>query len=93
MTTTDTPILLALFDPVRPVDPTGGVEGASSDDELARVQDDLSTSFGGDALSVWSDSGYVWLQVPWDDGTIQAAADAAYGDDVVLVNSAMREVD
>lgn len=90
---TDPPMLLALFDPVRPEDPTGGVEGTSSEAELTRVQDDLATRFGADALSVWSDSGYVWLQVVWDDGSIQAAVDAQYGDDVVLVNSAVREVD
>lgn len=92
-TRTDPPILLALFDPVPSEDPTGGTEGASSEDELARVQDDIAERFRGEALSVWSDSGYVWLQVVWDDGTIQDAVDATYGDDVVLVNSAVREVD
>ena len=92
-TTVDTPIMLALYDPMRTEDPTGGVDGATDEPELTRVQDDLSTRLGADALSLMSDRGYVWLEVVWDDGTIQDAADAAYGDDVVIVTSALREID
>lgn len=40
-----------------------------------------------------TDRGYVWLQVVWDDGTIQDAADAEFGDDVVIVTSSLREID
>ncbi|GAA2924559.1 hypothetical protein GCM10010458_02470 [Microbacterium luteolum] len=93
LTNTDPPIMLALFDPVAPEDPTGGVEGATDDAELTRIQDDISARLGQDALTVGPDRGYVWLQVVWDDGTIQDAADAEFGDDVVIVTSSLREID
>ncbi|WP_091036929.1 hypothetical protein [Microbacterium oxydans] len=90
---TDAPIMLALYDTVAPEDPTGGVEGSTAEDELTRVQDDISARLGADALTVGPDRGYVWLQVVWDDGTIQDAVDAEYGADVVVVTSALREID
>lgn len=92
-TNTDAPIMLALYDTVAPEDPTGGVDGTTDDAELALVQDDISSSLGADALSIMTDRGYVWLQVVWDDGTIQESADAKFGDDVVVVTSALREID
>lgn len=93
LTNTDPPIMLALFDPIAPEDPTGGVDGTTAPDELTRVQDDISARLGTDALTVSTDRGYVWLQVVWDDGTIQDAVDAEYGDDVVFVTSSLREID
>ncbi|WP_258134052.1 hypothetical protein [Microbacterium sp. MYb45] len=93
LTRTDPPIMLALYDTVAPEDPTGGVEGSTAEDELTRVQDDISARLGTDALTVGTDRGYVWLHVVWDDGTLQDAVDAEYGDDVVVVTSALREID
>lgn len=93
LTRTDPPIMLALYDTVAPEDPTGGVEGSTAEDELTRVQDDISARLGTDALTVGTDRGYVWLQVVWDDGTLQDAVDAEYGDEVVVVTSALREID
>ena len=93
LTNTDPPIMLALYDTVAPEDPTGGVDGTTADAELTRVQDDLSARLGADALTVGIDRGYVWLQVVWDDGTMQDAANADYGDGVVIVTSALREID
>jgi hypothetical protein len=91
--TADIPIILALYDPARPDDPTRGVDGTVSPGERQRVQDDIAARLGDRALSVWQERGYVWVQVLWDDGTIQEAADAEYGQDVVVVTSALREVD
>jgi hypothetical protein len=93
LTNTDPPIMLALFDPVAPEDPKGGVEGVTPEAELTSIQDDISERLGSDALTVGTDRGYVWLQVVWDDGTIQDAADAEFGDDVVIVTSSLREID
>lgn len=92
-TVTDPPIMLALYDPVRPEDPANGVDGTGSDADLMRVRDDLSTSLGRDALTLWTERGYVWVSVVWDDGTLQDAVDEAYGDGVVLVTSALRQID
>ena len=93
ITRTDEPIMLALFDPIAPTDPTGGVEGATSEADLLRIQDDLAARLGTEALSLSVREGYVWVDVVWDDGSWQQAADAEFGDDVVIVASALREVD
>ena len=93
LTNTDPPIMLALFDPIAPEDPTNGVDGSTPADELSRIEDDISARLGGEALTMHTDRGYVWLSVVWGDGTIQKAADAEYGDAVVLVTSALREID
>lgn len=90
---TDPPILLALFDTVAPEDPTGGVDGTTPADELERVQNDITGRLGADALAVSTERGYVWLDLVWDDGTMQDAVDAEYGDGVVIVTSALREID
>ncbi len=93
LTNTDPPIMLALYDPIAPEDPTGGVEGKTPAEELTRIQDDISARLGAEALTVGTDRGYVWLSVVWDDGTMQDAADAEFGEDVVFVTSALREID
>ncbi len=91
-TNTEPPIMLALFDPPAAEDPTGGRDGGASEAELTRVQEEIAAALGPRALSVWTERGYVWLGVAWDDGTIQAAADAEYGEGVVIVTSALRQV-
>ncbi|WP_217184196.1 hypothetical protein [Streptomyces sp. AC495_CC817] len=92
-TITDPPIMLALYDPIRPEDPTGGVDGHTEEAELSRVQNDIVGRLGADVLSAWTDRGYVWVEVVWDDGALQKAMDAEYGSDVVVVTSALREID
>lgn len=91
-TMTDPPIPLALYDPIAPEDPTRGEDGTTSDAELQRIQDELSDRLGAD-MSVSTARGYVWVGVLWDDGTLQDALDGAYGGGVVIVTSALREVD
>lgn len=93
LTVTDPPIMLALYDPIRPEDPTGGVDGATSEADLTSVQDEVSAALGQDALTVWTERGYVWVQVTWDDGSLQDAVDEEHGDGVVIVTSALREID
>ncbi|TCJ29128.1 hypothetical protein E0W80_02600 [Microbacterium sp. PI-1] len=93
LTLTDPPIMAALYDSIAPEDPTGGVDGATPEDELARVQDDIAARLGTEAVTVGTDRGYVWVQVVWDDGAIQEAMDAEYGEGVVVVSSALRETD
>ncbi|OAN38333.1 hypothetical protein [Microbacterium sp. H83] len=92
-TVTDAPIMLALYDPIRSDDPAGGVDGSSDQDDLARVQTEVGDALGTDALTTWIERGYVWVQVVWDDGSLQRAVDERYGDGVVIVTSAVLEVD
>lgn len=91
-TVTQPAILLALYDPMRPEDPTGGVEGATAESRLIEIQDELLERLGQDLMSSWPERGYLWIQVLWDDGTLQDAADAEFGDGVVIVQSAMTPV-
>ncbi len=92
LTVTQPPIMLALFDPKAPDDPTNGEPGPADDATLARVQEQVHAALGDQALSSAPREGRLWVQVVWDDGTLQDAADAAFGDDVVLIQSAFHEV-
>jgi hypothetical protein len=94
-TTTAAPILLALYDPLAPADPTGGESGIATDDELVAIQDELPTRLSGDGmvyLASYPQNGRLWVDVLWDDGTLQQAADDDFGDGTVIIRSALREV-
>lgn len=84
---TEQPTMLALYNPGPVIDPTGGVDGTTPEAELARVQEELSADLGPAALSLSARRGYVW-----DDGSLQDAVDTAYGEGVVIVVPALREV-
>jgi len=87
---TQPPVMLALYDPMPFPDPTGGKAGNGDDDTLAGIQEELPDLLGDDYLSSYPENGYLWVDVVWDDGTLQDAADADYGDRVVVIRSAMR---
>ncbi|WP_203138724.1 hypothetical protein [Microbacterium sp. JZ31] len=86
------PILLALFDPMVPEDPTGGEPGTTREDELLEIQQTIQDRLGDEVQSAYVENGYVRLQVVWDDGTYQDAADAEFGEKVVIVESLMQPV-
>lgn len=92
ITVTAPPILLALYDPMVPEDPTGGVAGKTDEDELAEIQQTVTDRLGDEVQDVHVDNGYVKLQVLWDDGTYQEAADAEFGAGVVIVTSLLQPV-
>ena len=71
-------------------DPTNGEPGEGDEATLQDLQDDLPDRLGDQYLSSWIDNGYLWIDVVWDDGTLQDAADAEFGADVVVVRSALR---
>lgn len=89
---TDPPILLALYDPMPIEDPTRGVDGTTDAHDLSLVQDEVFAWLGADALTAWPERGYVWVQVVWDDGTLQDAVDDAYGEGVVIITSALQSI-
>jgi hypothetical protein len=94
-TPTQPPIPLALYDPmVQDPDPRADPANAgdNSADLLTRVQDELTAWTEVTVLSSYSDNGYVWATVYYDDGTIQATLDEIYGPDVVIVQSALRDL-
>ena len=92
ITSSAPPIPLALFDPMLPDDPTGGEPGHTSEAELLTIQQTAQDRLDDGVQSSFVENGYVRLQVLWDDGTYQDAADAEFGDKVVIVESLMRPV-
>lgn len=92
-TVTQPPIMLALYDPMMPEDPTGGEPGAGDEETLLAIQEDLPEALDEAYLSSYPENGWLWVDVVWDDGTWQDAADADYGDDVVVIRSAFRPVE
>jgi hypothetical protein len=87
-------ISLALYDPMPIVDPLVDPENAgdASDADLTRIQDELTASAPFEILTMWQENGYLFVQVVYDDGSIQAWADATYLPDTVAVRGALRDV-
>lgn len=90
-TSVQPPILLALYDPIRPEDPTGGKPGKGDEATLAAIQDELPEKLGDAYLASYPQDGRLWVDVVWDDGSRQAAVDAEYGADTVVIRSAITE--
>jgi hypothetical protein len=88
-TVTAPPVMLALYDPMAFPDPTNGEPGAGDEAELLEIQEELPSLLGDAYLSSYPEDGWLKVDVVWDDGTWQAAADADYGEYVVLIRSAM----
>lgn len=91
-TVTAPAVPLALYDPMPLPDPTGGVPGTADDAELHDVEQRVHDTLGDTVLASGAYDGRLWVTVVWDDGTLQKAADAEFGEDVVVIQSAMREV-
>ncbi len=87
---TTTPIPLALFDTIeRPVS-TPGTPGSTSETALADIQEKISDLLDPHVLLTSGvENGYLIVDVVWDDGTLQSAADADFGEDVVVIRSAL----
>ncbi len=91
----DMVIPLALYDPLKQeADPRLDPANAGTSDEklLTRVQEELSGWTAVTVLSSYLENGYLWVSVYYDDGTIQAYLDEVYGPDVVVVQSAFRDI-
>lgn len=95
-TVTQDPMTLALYDPMASEDPTGGEPGSTDEETLTAIQEELPSLLGTDGRSYTGSTpvnGYLWVDVVWDDGTLQKAADADFGADVVVIRSTLREID
>ncbi|KQZ84175.1 hypothetical protein ASD56_09190 [Microbacterium sp. Root166] len=90
---TQPPIMLALYDPMMIEDPTGGEPGAGDEGTLLAIQEELPDSLGDAYLGSYPDNGWLRVDVVWDDGTWQDAADDDYGDDVVIITPALRPIE
>jgi hypothetical protein len=92
-TVTQPPIMLALYDPMALPDPTDGQPGAGTEADLLRIQASLPERLDDAYLSSSPENGWLWVDVVWDDGTWQDAADADFGENVVVIRSAIRPVE
>ena len=92
LTVTQEPIMLALYDPIAWENPFGDEPGTATDDELTAITDDLFSRGVDGVLQSWPENGRLIVDVVWDDGTLQSAADDDFGEGVVIVRSALREV-
>jgi hypothetical protein len=88
-------IMLALYDPMPFVDPLLDPENAgdTAEDELLRIQTELMESAPFAVLTSYPQNGYLFADVLYDDGSIQAWADDKYLPDVVVIRSALRDVE
>ncbi len=90
---TQPPIMLALYDPMVIEDPTGDQPGAGDEATLLEIQEELPDILGEAYLGSYPDNGRLRVDVIWDDGTWQDAADDDYGDDVVIIIPALRPIE
>ncbi|HYI33343.1 MAG TPA: hypothetical protein VEX88_07780 [Glaciibacter sp.] len=94
-TKTGDAIPLSLYDPMADFDPRADEKNRGSTDEpkLQRVLDDMLAAYDmPPVLSYWTENGYAWIGVIYDDGQVQAYLDEKYGPGVVAVASALRPV-
>ncbi len=82
----------ALYDAAAPQpDPTPAPAASYSAGQLATLAEGLGSRLPG-ALTSYAEGGHVLVDITYDDGSLQAWADEAYGANVVLVTSALVDV-
>lgn len=93
-TVTQPPIPLALYDPMAVFDPRTDPNnpGTGDEGELLRVQDELQALGHPSVLSTSTVNGYLFVDVIFDDGKVQAALDGQYGPNLIAVVSALKPV-
>jgi len=100
---TQPPVPLSLHDPLAQIDPRldEATHGPSDESTLLRLQDELNAADYTPAtasdwsempiLSNWTQNGYLWVSVIYDDGSIQRFFDEQFGDGVVAVQPALQD--
>lgn len=87
-------VMLALYDPMpieEPLlDPVNA--GKASEGTLTEVHNSIGTESPVEVLMSRIENGYVFVDVVHDYGDVQAWADQQYGEGVVVVTSALRDV-
>ncbi len=90
------PIPLALYDPM-PMDPDPRLDpatpGAGTESQLEEIHTSMTEEKPFDQLSSWSENGYLFVTVIYDDGSLQEYVDERYGPDLVAIVSALTTLD
>lgn len=94
-TITDPPIPLALYDPAQQepdprLDPA--TPGAGTEAETEAIHTELLELKAFDELSSWSQNGYLFVTVIYDDGSLQEYVDERFGPDLVAIIPALLPV-
>ncbi|MCU1446894.1 hypothetical protein [Cryobacterium sp.] len=102
-TVTQPPMPLSLYDPLAQFDPRLDEANAGPSDEstLLRLHEELHTAgyspvtfanfSEAPILADWTENGYLWVSVIYDDGSVQDFLDEQFGEGVVAVQSALRD--
>jgi hypothetical protein len=92
LTTTQDAIPLSLYDAMPIADPRrdGSQPGGTDEGELARIQSELKLPDSVQSLGSSIEHGYLFVDVIFDDGTVQSLLDEQYGPNVVVVEPALR---
>ncbi|TFD54438.1 hypothetical protein E3T55_03100 [Cryobacterium frigoriphilum] len=92
LTTTKPPIPLSLYDamPIEDARRDGSRPGNTEQAELESIQAELQLPNDVEALGSYIDHGYLFVDVIFDNGTVQALLDERYGPDVVILQPALR---
>lgn len=92
-TLTDKPVALSPHSSALPSDkPLVDENGAGSEPRLRQIQLELQSSTGSSVLSSWIEKGYLILNVIYDDGDLQRQMNGKYGNNMILVQSALSPV-
>ena len=91
--TAESAVMLALHDPMPTVDPLTDPANAGDtpDGELLELQRQITDDAPFDTLTSWTENGYLFVQVVYDDGTVQTWVSAEYGVEMVAVRGARRD--
>ncbi len=91
-TITDPPIPLALYDPAQQApDPRfdPATPGTGTEAQTEEIHAQLLESQAFDELSSWSQNGYLFVSVIYDDGSLQEYVDERFGPDLVAILPAL----
>lgn len=94
-TLTQPPIMLALYDPMAEApDPLFDPENAgdTAESRLLEIQAEVHNLDVGEIFASIPMNGRILLEVLYDDGSLQRYLDDRYGEDVLVVRSALRTV-
>jgi hypothetical protein len=59
---------------------------------LLQLQKELTSLRGLPILKSWTERGYLFINVVYDDGSLQRELDSKYGADLVVIMSALKPV-
>lgn len=66
--------------------------GSGNEKQLLQLQKELTSLRGLPILKSWTERGYLFIDVVYDDGSLQRELDSKYGRNLVVIVSALKPV-